>query len=264
MSTYVMSDVHGRFDTFSKMLELIDLKDDDTLYVLGDVIDRGPDGIKIIQKIMTMPNVELFLGNHELLMLDAIQNEYEIKHKDRHDTDDIDVWLDPCNGGRPTYDAYKSLPLKKRKEIVAFLNNSWVVKRVNIGKKSYHLSHAYTCGRKIEDGFRVPDMKREEIWTVVWQSVFEYQFRKLMGERLFPNKKTIYVGGHIFTQRLDCTDESGRGVIYHDKNYHGYHVYNIDCGMALMNKASQLACLRLDDESEFYVPLVPDGEEEAE
>ena len=45
---YVLSDIHGRLDRFEKMLRMIDLRDDDTLYILGDVIDRGKDGIRIL------------------------------------------------------------------------------------------------------------------------------------------------------------------------------------------------------------------------
>ena len=72
---------------------------------------------------------------------------------------------------------------------------------------------------------------------------------------LFPNKKITYVAGHTFTQRLDCVDEQGRGLIYRNDDYHGYRVVNIDCGMALKNKSSQLGCIRLEDGEMFYVPF---------
>lgn len=45
---YVCSDLHGRYDRWSALPEKIDLRPSDTLYVLGDVIDRGPDGCKIL------------------------------------------------------------------------------------------------------------------------------------------------------------------------------------------------------------------------
>ena len=37
--TYVISDIHGCFDRYEKMLEEIEFSDEDTLYVLGDVLD---------------------------------------------------------------------------------------------------------------------------------------------------------------------------------------------------------------------------------
>ena len=39
--TYVMSDLHGRYDLYVKMLELIGFSEEDELYVPRDVVDRG-------------------------------------------------------------------------------------------------------------------------------------------------------------------------------------------------------------------------------
>ena len=49
MSVYAMSDLHGCYERYIKMLDEINLCDDDTLYILGDVVDRGDGGIKILQ-----------------------------------------------------------------------------------------------------------------------------------------------------------------------------------------------------------------------
>ena len=84
MSTYVMSDIHGQYKSFLKMLDLIRFGEEDTLYVLGDVIDRGPDGILILEHLMKMENAQMFMGNHELLMLDALKNEFEIQNNYFH------------------------------------------------------------------------------------------------------------------------------------------------------------------------------------
>lgn len=47
---YVTSDIHGRIRRFHSILDQIDLKDEDSLYILGDVIDRNPDGIRILRE----------------------------------------------------------------------------------------------------------------------------------------------------------------------------------------------------------------------
>ena len=47
---YAVSDIHGCYDKYINLLRRIDLKDSDTLYVLGDMIDRGPDGLKILRR----------------------------------------------------------------------------------------------------------------------------------------------------------------------------------------------------------------------
>ena len=62
---YVMSDMHGCFDKYQQMLCEISFSSRDTLYVLGDVIDRGADGVKILLDMSLRPNVFPLLGNHE-------------------------------------------------------------------------------------------------------------------------------------------------------------------------------------------------------
>ena len=64
---YAMSDLHGCYDKYIKMLEKINFGDDDTLYILGDIVDRGPDGIKILQDVMKRKNVVALRGNHDFL-----------------------------------------------------------------------------------------------------------------------------------------------------------------------------------------------------
>ena len=52
---YVLSDIHGNAKNFDAILQQICLQPEDILYILGDVIDRHPDGIRILRKIMSMP-----------------------------------------------------------------------------------------------------------------------------------------------------------------------------------------------------------------
>ncbi len=72
---YVMSDIHSRIDLFDKMLEQIGLTQDDTLYILGDSVDRG-GGIAVLQKIMKLSeryNVVPLMGNHEEALLACVK-----------------------------------------------------------------------------------------------------------------------------------------------------------------------------------------------
>ena len=62
---YAMSDLHGCYDKYIKMLEKINFGDNNTLYILGDIVDRGPDGIKILQDTMKRKNVIVIRGNHD-------------------------------------------------------------------------------------------------------------------------------------------------------------------------------------------------------
>ena len=69
---YVMSDIHGNRRRFDSIMEQIRLQPEDHLYVIGDVVDRHPNGISILLQLMGMKNVTMLLGNHEYMMLNAI------------------------------------------------------------------------------------------------------------------------------------------------------------------------------------------------
>ena len=64
---YVMSDIHGRYDLFIDMIDMIQLGDNDRLYILGNVIDRGPDPIKCLQYIMQHDNITLLVDDWRLI-----------------------------------------------------------------------------------------------------------------------------------------------------------------------------------------------------
>ena len=54
MAHYVMGDIHGEADSFHAILEKIYFSEEDTLILLGDVIDRGPVGIALLLEITEM------------------------------------------------------------------------------------------------------------------------------------------------------------------------------------------------------------------
>lgn len=74
---YVISDIHGEFDLFIKMLKKINFSRNDRLIILGDVLDRGSQPIKIIEYVMEKDNIKLLMGNHEKMFLDFILAENE-------------------------------------------------------------------------------------------------------------------------------------------------------------------------------------------
>ena len=81
---YVLSDIHGNLNRYNSIIEQINLQETDILYILGDVIDRYPDGIKILREIIKKDNVKMLLGNHEYMMLEALDplgsvDEWEYK-----------------------------------------------------------------------------------------------------------------------------------------------------------------------------------------
>lgn len=62
---YVMSDLHGEYDLFVALMKKIGFSPSDELYVCGDIIEKGKDGIKLAKLILSMPNAHPIMGNHE-------------------------------------------------------------------------------------------------------------------------------------------------------------------------------------------------------
>jgi serine/threonine protein phosphatase 1 len=75
---YAISDIHGCSKTFNELLNKISFSTNDTLYLLGDYIDRGPGSIQTIDKVIELQssgyNIKCLRGNHEQMMLNSIQH----------------------------------------------------------------------------------------------------------------------------------------------------------------------------------------------
>ena len=82
---YICSDIHGCFDEFMELLKLINFSDDDEMYIIGDVIDRGPKPIECIQYIMKKDNIHMLLGNHEEMMLNYLKLQTYNNYKSFYD-----------------------------------------------------------------------------------------------------------------------------------------------------------------------------------
>ena len=67
-----IGDIHGHLNALETLVELVSLKEDDTLVTLGDYVDRGPDSAGVIEwLIKKFDNGQLIplLGNHDQMML---------------------------------------------------------------------------------------------------------------------------------------------------------------------------------------------------
>lgn len=131
--TFVCSDLHGQYETYKAITKR--LKNKDKLYILGDVIDRGPGGIKILQDIMRRKSrgqVEFLVGNHELMMIQSLILNDEQARKN---------W-EQRNGGDITRKAFEGLSADEQSKIKNFLLDSCLYKNINIDSQQVHLTHA--------------------------------------------------------------------------------------------------------------------------
>lgn len=83
MSRFAIGDIHGCSATFEAILNEINLQRSDTLYLLGDYIDRGPNGKGVLDGVLKLLaegyDLQPLRGNHEQLLLDALDDQETLK-----------------------------------------------------------------------------------------------------------------------------------------------------------------------------------------
>ncbi|MBO5312783.1 MAG: serine/threonine protein phosphatase [Clostridia bacterium] len=67
--TYFVSDLHGEYHLFCRLLEKIGFSQEDTMYICGDVLDKGDMPLALAKLIISHPNMHCILGNHELYFI---------------------------------------------------------------------------------------------------------------------------------------------------------------------------------------------------
>lgn len=226
MAIYVMSDIHGEADRFHSMLKKICFSSSDTLYILGDVIDRGPDGIRLLQEIMNSTNMRMILGNHEYMMVQNYSPEATI----------VEALRWSRNGNAPTIASFDSLHEDEQTEILDYLKElpSHVV--VSVGGRRFYLVHGFPG---------------ENIHEEVWQRPDICSVNPIQGT-------TLIIGHTPVLNMLKtrdardayCEELISRGE--HPKILHTDGFIDIDCGCSYDEPIKTLGCLRIDDMEEFY------------
>lgn len=146
---YVTADLHGIHPKeFQKLLERAQFSDDDFLFILGDVIDRGEYGAELLAWLTQQPNMELILGNHEgyLLTCGYLFEEVTEESLDSLSLSKMEFlenWL--RNGGGPTLKGFQKL-LKQDPELVQgileYLRDCPLYEEVEVNGREFVLVHS--------------------------------------------------------------------------------------------------------------------------
>ena len=229
---YVLSDIHGNERRFHSILKQIDLRPDDTLYVLGDVIDRHAGGLRILRRLMAMPNAKLLLGNHEYMMLRALGHPVD----DNPDNGSaLAHWY--RNGGDMTHLHWKFLRKTTRQQIIGYLHTLPLNLELELGGQRYLLVHGAPLSlweRNTDPRYLNPTH------FAVW--------RRPESDEPMPGGVTV-IFGHTPTRHY--RDIAPMEI------WHGENRIGIDCGSGYPETGDlapygRLACLRLEDGTVFY------------
>ncbi len=218
---------------FLELLEKIKLKEADTLYVLGDVLDRGPHPIKTLRKLMTMPNAICLVGNHELMALKCLEflmkeiTDVSVAELDEKMLDTLANWQ--YDGSRSTIDEFSQLDAEDKQDVIEFIEEFLIYEEVSTNGKEYLLIHAglgnYSPEKDIED---------YSLHELIWMRA-DYNVKYF--------EDTYVITGHVPTQTI--VGNPRPGYIYRRNNH-----IAIDCGAHY--PGGRLAALCLDTGEEFY------------
>ena len=233
MATYVISDIHGQYDKFIAILDRINLQDTDTLYVLGDILDRGPHPIRVLLKLMEMPNAICLVGNHEYMAVECLSflmqevTDRSLDELDHKTLDNLVTWQ--YNGAKSTIDEFRALSREMQEEVIDFIKDMSIYEELTVGAQDYLLVHAglgnFDPARTMDD---------YSLHDLIWKEA-DYS------RQYFEDK--IVITGHTPTQFIKGNPKPG--FIYRHQNH-----IAIDCGAYLED--GRLAAVCLETGEEFY------------
>lgn len=224
---YVTSDIHGCFEKYIALLERLKLSEVDTLYILGDIVDRGNGAMKIIKDLLKRNNIVALCGNHDycasiLLRHFGLQN-------DGYDSDSLvdafRLWIG--DGGLYTLDTFLELEDREKQDVLCYLNAMPIFEELQVGKSKFFLSHT------------VPEKNKFINFDACKPN--DFLFGEPEYEKIYDIEKII-ITGHTPTGFIDL---NSKGRIWKGNNH-----IAIDCGAVFGN---QLGCLCLDTMEEIYV-----------
>lgn len=238
MSVYLSSDLHGDYDNFQKLLKKINFDENsDKMYILGDVLDRGKDSIKLLKYIKNFMDkgvMNLIKGNHELFAQMFLEGYLKAKQ--------WSAW-----GGESTINEIRALSADERAGILEFLRNLEHFVEIKLWDKDCVLTHT-----GIQSEFIVENDDKIDVIASIENSLKNDEFEFLISPDLhYLPKKTLkkldkfLIVGH--TPVLKLNENSSYRVLKKD-----YYI-DIDTGAGHRQKGGKMCAFRVDDKKEFYV-----------
>lgn len=226
MATYVTADIHGNYKRYLDFLQYSNFSDNDKLYVIGDVLDRGSMAIPLIQDIRKRKNVILLKGNHELMML-PIFNDLLHQSKEMQAQIINDEMAISQIGQEETLLAFCNLSIQEQNEITYYISQLPLYKEIEVNGIDYILVHA-----------GLPDFSE---MPIEYYDENELMFGPHDFEINHYGGNTKIIVGHLPTQFIN-------GAIPH-QIYHAIDTIAIDCGCGF---GGQLGVLCLETMEEMY------------
>lgn len=226
MATYVTADIHGNYDRYLDFLQYSNFSDNDKLYIIGDVLDRGSMAIPLIQDIMKRKNVILLKGNHELMMLPVFNDLMYQSEKMQEQIINDEMAISQI-GQEETLWAFCKLTTQEQNELTYYISQLPLYEEIEVNGIDYILVHA-----GLPDFSEMPMEYYDENDLMFGPHDFDVNHY---------GGNTKIIVGHLPTQFIS-------GAIPH-QIYHANDTIAIDCGCGF---GGQLGVLCLETMEEMY------------
>ncbi len=212
----IVGDLAGNFNALERLLSQVNT--DIFILAVGDVIDKGPDSMKLLNFFMEKENSRILLGNHEFLMLQTV-NEIATANS-IHDLDWAHIWIQ--SKGMATIESFLNRSIAGTEDLWASLKEFNEHTReqgfidfllacpVIYHQKGLIVSHAPCSLKWLPKLLKRRGIKDETIWVGFhpfskkpWlqhgQSVFplDEQLSKKFPKLLFCRSKPIPIKNHL-------------------------------------------------------------------
>lgn len=162
---YVIGDIHGCKEKYDNMLNTLSPGEHDAVFVLGDVIDEGDDGIEILKDMMYRANIYPILGEREYYakkLLPAISEAGSLeKSKEAFEGEDkelLEKWL--SHKSEKTITDFLMLDDEDKEAVLDFLEEFNPFEEISCGGKKFVLTHSGI--RNFEEDKALEDYDEED------------------------------------------------------------------------------------------------------
>lgn len=231
---YACSDLHGRLDLWEKISAYCD--ESDKIYFLGDAIDRGPDGVKLMYKLLADKRVTYLKGNHEDMFVEFGIDLIEIPHHS------ISLWYQ--NGGASTIDAFEKLSFEAKESLIRKINVlPYTAEYINKNGLKIYMNHSGYIQSK-----NVILSKEQEYHNILWS---RKHFHRPVEEG------SIMIHGHTPVEYMSRFCKEVPSDIYKIFKYDNNTKIDLDLSSAFTDI---VALLDLDTLEPIYFSTLIEGE----